>query len=85
MPRPPAPAGTCTGPGPCARPARARGLCSGHLAQKARHPTRPLEPLGQRGDGSRVVLSLRVDPEIKERALADPDGARAALEAWAKR
>lgn len=84
-PRSPAPAGICTGPGPCRHPARARGLCSGHLAQQARHPGQPLRPLGRRSESERPVLSLRVEPEIKARALADPEGARAALARWARR
>jgi hypothetical protein len=75
-----APVPTCRGP-ECERAPHAHGLCPGHLAQERRG--QPLRPLEARNPG-RVVLSIRVPAAVKVRALADPDGARAALERWAR-
>lgn len=78
----------CSGP-KCSRPAYALGLCRGHYAQWVRRAeggvTKPLRPLRAPGADARIVLSLRVSPEAKERAAADPEGVRAAVERWAKR
>lgn len=86
--------GTCTGPGkngkPCGHLVRAAGLCSSHLSQRYRakkegEPDRPLAPLGTRAESERAVLSIRVSPETKEKAMRDREGARSAIETWAKR
>jgi hypothetical protein len=80
------------GPVPCSvegcnRDPYARGLCEPHYLRAYRAEKRGEEPdLGPvrlPGEPARVVLSMRVSPQAKARAAADPDGARGALEAWA--
>ena len=71
----------CTGPR-CTRAAVRNGLCHAHSAQAARgttlHPLRPVRP-------ALPSVSLRVSEATREAVLADVEGARAALVAWARR
>jgi len=77
----------CAGPGtngrPCGRKVRARGFCSGHLAQEAAHPGEALRPIRRRPAEALVVVGLRVPAAVREAVQADPAGARAALQQWA--
>jgi hypothetical protein len=79
----------CAGP-KCHRPAYALDLCRGHYAQWKRREANgedgsTLCPLRDPAAAPRVVLTMRVSPETKAAAAADPEGARAAVERWAKR
>lgn len=78
---------TCTGPG-CTREPVAQGLCSGHYGQQRRgRPLAPLKgPRGQLGAEALVRLrGLRVSPACAAAVEDDPESAREALEAWARR
>ena len=82
MPRRP----LCTGPY-CTRAAVTRGCCDAHDKQRRRGLA--LTPLrgahGQLGAEPLVPVSLRVTPACASAVEADPQGARSALERWAKR
>ncbi len=82
MARPKNPTTDCTGP-KCDRPAYRSGLCSGHYSQRMRKQS--LRPLRDRSAGPMVRVSLRVPADVRERALSDGDGARAALMEWARK
>jgi hypothetical protein len=77
----------CTGPDrngkPCSRPAKARGLCSGHLEQQRQG--KPLTPLRVIHAERLVVFPVRVPEIVAERAAADPEGVRKVLVRWARR
>jgi hypothetical protein len=81
-------AGPCSAPD-CDRAVYAKGLCEPHWRQAARAEVRgkpaELRPIRDLSAPPRVVLTLRVSPEAKERATKDPAGARAAIEKWAGR
>jgi len=68
--------------GGCEKDAEALGLCWGHYQQ--RRAGNPLRPLRVYSPIRRVILSLRVPAEVKKAALADPEGAKAALESFAR-
>lgn len=71
----------------CPRPSVARGLCAAHNRQRLRGKAlTPLrKPHGQRGDTPLVMVGVRVSPGCAERVKRDVDGAREALEEWAKK
>jgi hypothetical protein len=77
---------TCT-EGGCPRAAYAKGLCQAHYFQTRRAEERGEEPElrpVRGGEPAREVLSMRVSPEAKAAAAADPGGARQAVETWAE-
>ena len=71
----------CTFDG-CENDAEAFGLCWGHYQQ--RRSGKKLRPLRIYSPIRRVTLSLRVPAEVKKAVLADPEGARALLEDFAR-
>lgn len=70
----------CKGP-QCTRAAIRNGLCHAHSAQAARgtplHPLRPQRP-------ALASVTIRVPESVRAAVLADVEGAREVLEAWAK-
>ena len=78
----PAPHGRRCAFGACEKDAEALGLCWGHYQQ--RRAGKPLRALRVYSPVRRVTLSLRVPAEVKDAVLADPEGARAVLEDFAR-
>ncbi len=80
--------GQQVGPVPCSiegcnRDPYAKGLCEPHYRRAARGST-STAPVREPAEPARVVLSLRVPEDVRERAISDPDGARRVLEEWAR-
>lgn len=67
----------------CDRPVYARRLCRGHYAQTMRGSV--LHPLRDPDASARVAVAVRVSPECADRVSDDREGAREALERWARR
>lgn len=71
----------CKGP-KCTRAAVRNGLCHAHSAQAARgttlHPLRPQRP-------ALASVTIRVSESVRAAVLADVEGAREVLGAWANR
>ncbi len=77
----------CSAPG-CHRRGYAKGLCESHYSRAYRAEKRgeepDLSPVRDAPAPAREVLSLRVSPAAKAQAARDPEGARGAVEEWAR-